>query len=169
MGYPLKKILASLPPGPRPTHFHRRGGAPATESHYADYNRIIVAYRPSYDDNGAVCITATLKRCSSPRLIMLAATSLHIPHIRTGTWSGWRQRRPTTPEGTEPSSHILVCRARPIKDATNRQTADNYHQYVVITTYGGHYHTGPRQAAIFTADRHRPPELEPVTALSQIE
>ena len=30
MGYPLKKILASLPPGPRPPHFHRRGGAPAS-------------------------------------------------------------------------------------------------------------------------------------------
>ena len=28
MGYPLKKILATLPPGPRPPHFHRRGGAP---------------------------------------------------------------------------------------------------------------------------------------------
>ena len=36
MGYPLKKILASLPPGPRPPpHFHRRGGAPAC----ATYNR----------------------------------------------------------------------------------------------------------------------------------
>ena len=32
MGYPLKKILASLPPGPRPPHFHRRGGAPALNS-----------------------------------------------------------------------------------------------------------------------------------------
>ena len=30
MGYPLKKILASLPPGLRPSpHFHRRGGASA--------------------------------------------------------------------------------------------------------------------------------------------
>ena len=33
MGYPLKKILASLPPGPRPPppHFHRRGEAPGTK------------------------------------------------------------------------------------------------------------------------------------------
>ena len=30
MGYPLKKILALLPPGSRP-HFHRRGGAPENQ------------------------------------------------------------------------------------------------------------------------------------------
>ena len=27
-GLPSEEILASLPPGPRPPHFHRRGGAP---------------------------------------------------------------------------------------------------------------------------------------------
>ena len=31
MGYPLKKILTSLPPGPRLPHFHRHGGAPGPD------------------------------------------------------------------------------------------------------------------------------------------
>ena len=72
---PSEKILASLPPGPRPPHFHRRGGAPA------------YTQRQCLDDRGGTTAyhTAVWWSGSSWRAGVRLRTCRRRPYIRSST------------------------------------------------------------------------------------